>query len=317
MAEAVKGAGLICFCIPANGFPVFIEKLIPHLEDGMVIHFTTGNYGSLMLRKMMRDAGCAKEVVIGGWASLPYGTRTKILGAVKTPIQDLLYRAITLRGAALPTKDNDQFFGSIKYLPAFDSVKHPVRGDTVIDIALTNVNPVLHVPGTLLGVGAMENFGVIYGEDKYDFAIYSHAYCPSISRVQLAFYKEQQQLAEAMGVGIQSYHDAEFFSRTNVLGAEFMGPDIKIPFDEQFDLFKGTGPFTVDNRYITEDVPVGCHICHELGKKFGVKTPTIDSMIHLASIVMQQDYFEKGWTLSDLGIAELSKEQLLQYLHKG
>jgi len=48
-----------------------------------------------------------------------------------------------------------------------------------------------------------------------------------------------------------------------------------------------------------------------------VKTPTIDSMIHLASIIMQQNYFEKGWTLYDLGIAEHTKEQLLKYLHEG
>ena len=93
----------------------------------------------------------------------------------------------------------------------------------------------------------------------------------------------------------------------------FLTELIKIPFEDQFDLFKGTGPFTVNNRYITEDVPVGCHICHELGKKFGVKTPTIDSMIHLASILMQQNYFEKGWTLADLGIDNYTKVQLLTF----
>ncbi len=69
----------------------------------------------------------------------------------------------------------------------------------------------------------MENWGVIYGENKYDFSIYSHAYCPSISRVQLALYREECAIAEAMGVGIQEFTEESFFSRSNILGSEHMG----------------------------------------------------------------------------------------------
>lgn len=36
------------------GFKTVLPRLIPHLEDGQVIHFMTGNFGSLILRRMMR-----------------------------------------------------------------------------------------------------------------------------------------------------------------------------------------------------------------------------------------------------------------------
>jgi opine dehydrogenase len=61
---------------------------------------------------------------------------------------------------------------------------------------------------------------------------------------------------------------------------------------------------------------VGCHIYHELGKKYGVKTKVIDSMITLASVMTGHDFYSEGMTLDDLGIGHLDKEQLLRYLNE-
>jgi opine dehydrogenase len=321
VAEIVKGAGIVIIATPAFGHHSFFEKLIPVLEDGMFIHIIPENYGSLELRKMMREAGCTKKVIIGGWSSSPYGSRVDIEGGVilSTRIR-VYYRAITLRGASLPSKDQEEFLESAKYIGAFDAINNGdgvVGGNTVLDIGFSNVNPVLHCPGTILGVGTMENWGVIYGEDKYQYSIYSHAYCPSISEVQYVFYQEECALAEAMGVGIQSFKKKQFFSRENILGPEYMGKDYEIPFEQQDPIQYGTGPFTIKNRYITEDIPVGCHIYHELGKKFNVKTPIIDSMINIASVMGKTDYYKKGYTLDYLGIGHMTKEEMLKYLHEG
>jgi len=315
--EAIEGAGLIVISLPAVAFDRLSDLLVPCLEDGQVIHYMAGNFGSLILRKKMREQGCTKKVIIGEWSSQPYGTRIKFLGGKGMPECGVLYRAVTLRGCALPSTDNEEFFESVKYLPSMDSVRHLVEGDTVVDIGLSNVNPVLHCPGTILGVGAMENWGLIYGENKYDFAIYSHAYCPSISEVQYSFYLEQCKIAEALGTEMQKYEKEEFFSRSNVLGQEFMGEGMIVPFEEQFDLFKGTGPFDMNNRYMTEDIPVGCSIQYQLAKKFGVQTPVIESMITLASVMRNTDYYREGWKLEDLSIAHMDKQQLLKYLHEG
>ena len=55
-----------------------------------------------------------------------------------------------------------------------------------------------------------------------------------------------------------------------------------VPFEEKYENFYGDGPFDLENRYITEDVPVGCYLIQQLGRKYHVPTPTVDSMIYLA-----------------------------------
>jgi len=320
MAEAVKGAGLVVITTPAFGHQVFFEKLIPCLEDGMVIHIFPDNFGSLLLRKMIHEAGCTKKVIIGGWSSSPYGSRVDIKGGVVLPRIRVYYRAITLRGAAMPMTDQEAFLESANYLGSMDCITQNGgidAGDTALDIGFSNVNPVLHCPGTILGVGVMENWGVIYGTDKYDYSIYSHAYCPSIAKVQYSFYREQCAIAEKIGVGIQPFDKKQFFHRESILGAEYMGPDYVIPFDQQDYIQYGTGPFDINNRYITEDIPVGCHIYHELGRIFGVKTPVIDSMINLANVMMETNYYQDGYTLEYLGLGGKDKEELNRYLREG
>lgn len=320
IAAAVKGAGLVVVATPAFGHQVFFEKLIPCLEDGMVIHIFPDNFGSLLLRKMMREAGCNKKVIIGGWSSSPYGSRVDIKGGVVLPRIRAYYRAITLRGAAMPMTDQEAFLESAKYLGSMDCITQNNgldSGDTALDIGFSNVNPVLHCPGTILGVGVMENWGVIYGEDKYDYSIYSHAYCPSIAKVQYSFYLEQCAIAEKIGVGIQPFNKEQFFHRESILGAEYMGPDYVIPFDQQDYIQYGTGPFDINNRYITEDIPVGCHIYHELGRNFGISTPVIDSMINLANVMMETDYYKSGYTLDHIGLGGKNKDELNRYLREG
>ena len=321
VAEAVKGCKLIIVAVPSVAHDAFFEKLVPVLEDGMIIHIIPDNFGSLKLRKKMRELGSDNKVIIGGWSSAPYGTRVETEGGVMTSEMWLVYRALTLRGASLPSTDQEIFLESSKYLGCFDSITQgdgPTGGNTVMDIGFSNVNPVLHCPGTLLGVGVMENWGIIYGgNDKYTYSIYSHAYCKSIAEVQYAFFLEECELAEKMGVGIQKYPKKNFMSRTSILGPEYMGDDCIVPFDEQWQTGYGTGPFTINNRYITEDIPVGCHIYHELGEKYGVKTPVIDSMITLASVMVGQDFYANGLTLDELGIGHLDKDELLDYLNNG
>ena len=321
MAKAVDGVKLILVCIPSVAHEAFFEQLAPLLKDGQIVHIIPDNYGSLRLRKKLRETGSRAKVIIGGWSSAPYGTRIVTEGGVPTPEQYLVYRAITLRGAALPDADSDDLLESTRYLGCFDSITQgdgPVKGKTVLDIGFSNVNPVIHVPGTVLGASVMENFGRIYGgHDRFQYSIYSHAFCPSLSEVQVAFYEEETALAEAIGVDLARYPREDFFSRASILGPEYMGEGCIIPFEEQWPTGFTTGPFTIQNRYIAEDVPVGCHVYHELGKKFGIATPVIDSMITIASVMTGQDFYKTGVKLEDLGIGHLDKDQLLKYLNEG
>lgn len=317
VAEAMDGADIVIVALPCVGHKKFFAEMIPQLKDGMAVHIFPDNYGSLILRKMMREAGCDKKVVVGGWSSSPYGTRVDTVGGVAMPAVDVEYRAISLRGAAMPLCDQEAFIESAKYIAALDSVftgDGPAYGDTVLDIGFSNVNPILHVPGVVCGVGAMENYGLMYGNHKEDFSIYSHVYCPSVSKVQYKVYEEELSLAKALGVGMQEYEWEEFLSRESILGQEYMGKGFAIPFEDINHIAWGTGPTSVYSRYITEDVPVGCKIFHEFGKLTGTPTPIIDSLISISSVLVDKNYFEEGYTLEEIGLGGMTVKEINAYV---
>ena len=327
MGKVVKGAGLIVIAAPAMAHEPFFRELIPHLEDGQVIHIFTDNYGTLLLRKMMREMGCTKQVIVGGWSSAPYGTRIESVGKFTFPHVGVKYRAITLRGASLPMSDIDAFMESSRYLPCIDAVTYgngPEAGNTVLDTGFANINPVIHVPATILGVSTMENWGVIFGGyDKNSYSMYCHGLCPSICEVQYQFFEEEKALAKEIGVGTPQYAYESFFSRRSVLTQEYMGlgkdgkDNVIFPLDQPSDE-GNTGPNSINHRYLTEDVPVGCKIYHDLGVQYGVPTPVIYSMIVLAGSMHKKSFFETSkYNLAYLGIDNMPKEELLAYLNEG
>ena len=223
--------------------------------------------------------------------------------------------------------DTDDFLEASKYLPCMDAVTNgdgPSKANTVLDVDFANVNPVIHVPATILGVSTMENWGVIFGgHDKTTYSMYSHGLCPSICEVQYQFYNEEIALAEAIGVGTPKYKKEMFFSRRSVLTQEYMGLDengndnVVFPLDQP-STEGNTGPNNIHHRYMTEDVPIGCKVYHDLGVAYGVKTPIIDSMITLAGAMHQKNFFEESrYNLAYLGIDGMSKDELLAYLNDG
>lgn len=326
MAKAVHNAKLIVLSVPALKHEDYIKELVPLLEDGMIIHTFTDNYASLLIRKYMREMKVEKDVIVGGWSSAPYGTRIEKIFGFWTNHVGIKYRAISLRGASLPMSDIDDFMESVKYLPAMDSVTFgngPVIGDTMLDIGFSNVNPVIHVPASLLGVSSMENWSLVYGNAPDSYSMYSHGLCPSICRIQYQFYQEECNIANAIGIKSPYYSYDMFFSRRSILTQEYMGLDengkdnVVFPLDKPCDE-GNTGPNSIDHRYITEDIPVGCKIYHDLGVKYGVKTPIIDSMIVLGGAMHEKNFFiDTKYNLKYLGIDNLSKEQLLEYMYTG
>ena len=335
LAQAVKGAGIIIVATVALGHEMLFEQLVPLLEDGQVIHILPDNCGSLLLKKEMRKQNCTKDVVVGSWYTAPYGIRVVRRGGVVTNECKVEDRITTIRGAALPAKDNDKFMASAFLIPAFDAIIDAegevtvskkgeefhhgfVTGNTVLDIILSNVNPVIHVPGTVLAVSTMQNFDTVLGKNKADYSLYAFGACPAIAEVQAKFWEEEKALAAAMGVGLCTVNYEDFFSRTTMYGKEYMGPDFAVPYTENYQNFWGDGPFDLENRYITEDVPVGCWLMSQLGDKFGVDTPIIDSMILLASTMLKRDLAgQSKYTLDYLEIGHMDYDQLHKYLDEG
>ena len=85
----------------------------------------------------------------------------------------------------------------------------------------------------------------------------------------------------------------------------------------QFAATSSKGPFSMQDRYITEDVPMGTCLTVSIAHKAGVPMPTYEAMIHLASVVNDTDFYAKGRSLENLGLADLSLEELKEYFLRG
>lgn len=98
LAEVVAGAQIILVAVPSVGHQTFFERLVPLLEDGQIIHIIPDNFGSLRLRKVLRETRPDVDVIVGGWSSAPYGTRIVKEAGIDTKRVFLRYRAVSLRG---------------------------------------------------------------------------------------------------------------------------------------------------------------------------------------------------------------------------
>ncbi len=325
LAKVVKGSGLVVVTTVALGHKPLFEKLIPLLEDGQFVYIMPDNYGVLLLRKMMKEANCTTKVIVGSWGTSPYGARVVVKGGVTTNEINIIDRVCIQRGAAMPTSDMDIFMESAKYFPPFDPVYFAdgiagmgfQRADTVLDNAISNINPVIHVPGAVLGAAVMQNFELL-GNKMQNYSLYAHALCPAIAEVQVDFWKESEAVAKACGTIVSDIDTDDFFARSTIYGPEYMGKGYKVPFSEDYRYKQepyGDGPFSLDNRYITEDIPIGCYMVSLLGKKFGVETPVTDSMILLGGIMSRKDLIgDCGYDLEYLGIEHMNKEELNAWL---
>ena len=76
-------------------------------------------------------------------------------------------------------------------------------------------------------------------------------------------------------------------------------------------------PVTLEHRYIKEDVGYGLVPMAEIGRLVGVKTPVIDALITLASVISRTDYRKNGLTLEAMGLAGVKGKELQKILQEG
>ena len=69
-------------------------------------------------------------------------------------------------------------------------------------------------------------------------------------------------------------------------------------------------PDRVHHRYILEDVPCTLIPLQQLARKAGLKTPMVDAVITIASILLGEDFERGGRTLERLGWDALSHSEI-------
>lgn len=70
-------------------------------------------------------------------------------------------------------------------------------------------------------------------------------------------------------------------------------------------------------RYIFEDVPYSLIPISSIGRELGIKTPAINSIINIASLITGKDFYDEGRTITRLGLEGLSVYEMHKYAQTG
>ena len=304
MEQALKDVALIFVGIASYGQEIFFPQMIPHLKDSHIIYILTGNSGALRLKKLMRDMDCKANPLICETNTMPYGAR--VVGSAKLrlfygygpwydPNPKLEDQVLPDVAAALPASRNEEALEPLQEL--FPMM---METDNVLTAAANNTNMLYHPTSSLLNAGRIESSGGNF-----------YAYREGIGgspAVQYAVNYMSDELAKIIGAlaskRILTHEAAERFWKFMI--APRQG---KEPLDP-------VGPCSLKDRYITEDVPYALVPMEGLAEKLGVEVPFISALLTIGSVVCREDFRQTGRTMEKLGIADMRKDQLIEYVTK-
>ncbi|UCG07418.1 MAG: NAD/NADP octopine/nopaline dehydrogenase family protein [Desulfobacterales bacterium] len=292
LKEAIKGVDIIIIGGSAHAHEPFSKSLVEHFEDGQFILFTS-NFGALRFHKWMKEAGISTRVTPVESMSLLYATRALQPGVVacigiknKLPV------------AALPASRTPEFLEKIG--PIFPQF---AAGENVWLTSINNLNPIVHPPMVLFNAGRIESTG------GQGWNLYADGATESVAKVMLAMDEERMLLLDRLGTQGLAFKDSfENLYEKYSLGKQSLSETLRQSPIHGNPAFPA--PSTVDTRYINEDLPFGLVPWSSIGRMWEIATPNIDSVIRIASTMLDTDFFADGLTVGDLGIQGMAPEEV-------
>ena len=282
--KAVRGADVIMLVVPAFAHRDIAHALAPVLRDGQIVVLNPGRTGgALEVAHILREEGGKSDVIVAEAQTLIYVSRH--LEPTKAHIFQIKSEVPV---AALPAYRTPEVLRDLRTaFPQF------VAGGNVLQTSLDNIGAIFHPAVTVLNAARIES---THG----DFEYYLEGITPSIARI--LEHLDGERLAVASALGIRAHRARDWLYQAYASAGATLYDAI-----QSTPGYKGVrAPARVVHRYVTEDVPMSLVPLASLADQLGVLVPTIKSIIHLASVVMGQDYWKVGRTVESMGLAGLS-----------
>jgi opine dehydrogenase len=285
--EALEGVDIIMVVVPATAHRFMAEQCAPFLRDRQMIILNPGRtFGALEFKQVIREKGCQADVIIAETQTFIYASRTT------GPGQNRIFRikyavpVASLRAHRIP-----EVLQRIRCaFPQF------VAGDNIFKTSFDNIGAVFHPALCILNAGWIE--------DALQFEFYHQGVTRSVSLVLEEIDNERVAVAEALGFRAMTAREWLY------LAYNASGNSLYEAMRANLGYRGIMAPTHLNMRYITEDVPCSLVPIASIGDMFRVPTPTIKSIVFLASAIHACDYFKEGRTVERLGIANMSLKEL-------
>lgn len=291
--KVVESADIIFAVGPAYSTKPFGKVCAPYLESGQAVVVCPSSCGGSVVFKNAASLDIEDEnVIVAETSTLPYAVRITEPGEINVFLK--------LKGglyiSALPSNNTKKVLDMIK-----DVYNAMQPADNILQTTLQNGNPVIHPAVSLLNTGNIER-------DR-DLYFYEEGVTPAVGRLIKAVDKERIKIGEKLGFKV--IPDPEL----GMMQGYMQKPSYEYGYAEA-EGFKGIkAQEQLDYRYFNEDVGYGLIFFAELGKQIGVKTPVMDSIIEIVSVLMEKDYrSEQKRTMDTLGLGKYSTKELKNLL---
>lgn len=294
IAQAVEGADIVMVVAPATAHRAIAEACAPVLSDGQIVILHPGaTCGSLEFKQVLIAQGCSAQVTLAETNTLIYACRSP-----KPGFANIIGIKNDLIVASLPANDTAKVATLFK--EAFPQV---IAGKNVLQPSLGNANAIMHPAPSLLNTSLIES--------PHDWSYYYDGITPSIGSFVEELDSERMALADAFGVDLlpilKWYKVAYGVDKPTLSEAVRSNP-----------AYDGiAGQKELRTRYILEDIPTGLVPMIELGKLSEVPTPRMELIARLGEYLVEEDFFTTGRTLKNLGLEDMSRSDLMNYIETG
>lgn len=184
------------------------------------------------------------------------------------------------------------------------------RGQNAIDSILVDYNTITHTPPMVCNAARIE-----LGEENFHL-LGRKENTRSVVRLIEKIDRERMAIGQKLGLKRYTLEEEILMVKWNPKGEDHVLPlydAIHTPFLEVCE-----GPFKLDTRHLTEDIPYGLVTFSSLGKMLGVPTPVSDAIITMSDVLLNRDFRSIGRTVESMGLdSSRSLEQLKKYLKEG
>lgn len=279
---SISQAEIIIVYIQTKYHEQLIQKMIPHLTDGQIVIF---NPGYLSTAYMLKYNALDTVIVVEAESSF-IDCRISKPGTV-----NVCYRNVCNPLGIYPTTRKQEAILKLEQLGFSFSYL-----SSVAEAALHNPNMIVHTVGAVMSIPRIENVGK-------DYSMYHEVFTPSVWKILERLDIEKMNVLEKLGFERLPYVEA-----CKIRNSADDTRDAKdIFFEYAYSPTVPAGPFSVDSRYITEDVSQGLVMLEALGEHLGASTPVASSLIELASAALGRDMRADGRSLLSLGKDNISK----------
>jgi opine dehydrogenase len=304
IAEAMKGAQVVFNPVPAFAHEVFARACAPHVESGQTIVIWGKGGACLIYGKVFRDMGVKGNIAIGDTNTLPYGATR-----MEPTLVRIEARVMELIAGAFPGKLIAQVVAALQGAFPDYSIR-PAK--SVLETILVDYNAITHPPPMICNAARIER-----GDPT--FCLFDKtANTPSVVNLIELVDRERMAISHALGIPAYTLEEEIYHVGWNPAGREDEGvlPLYDAIHTENLEICEG--PFRLDTRHLTEDIPHGLFTYCELGRLTGVPTPVSDAIVTIASALLGRDFRAEGRSLEKLGFdPSWSMERLHCYLETG